>query len=127
MFQLLPFDNVVCVMQMTGRQLELVLKQGLRPGHLPLEIAGAHYSYGLVDGMRALRDVEVGDQRLDPAKVYRVATNSFLAGGGDGFTAFTSIRSSAVSTAPLRSLMLQDIRAYGIISLSDERRIKRLE
>lgn len=126
-FQLLPFDNVVCVMQMTGRQLELVLKQGLRPGHLPLEIAGARYSYDLVDGIRALQDVEVGGQRLDPAKIYRVATNSFLAGGGDGFTAFTSIRSSAVSTAALRSLMIGDIRAYGVISLSGERRIKRLE
>lgn len=126
-FQLLPFDNVVCVMEMTGRQLEAVLSQGLRPGHLPLEIAGARYSYALADGVRGLRNVEVGTDRLDPAKIYRVATNSFLAGGGDGFTAFALIRSRTVSEASLSTLMILEIQSYGAISLPGERRIKRVD
>lgn len=32
--------------------------------------------------------IKIGDARVDPAAAYRVATNSFLATGGDGFSVF---------------------------------------
>jgi 5'-nucleotidase len=32
--------------------------------------------------------VQVGGEALDPAKTYRVVTNSFLSDGGDGFSVF---------------------------------------
>ena len=34
-----------------------------------------------------MAEVEVGGAPLDPAKVYTVATNDYLAGGGDGYAA----------------------------------------
>ena len=35
-----------------------------------------------------VKSVTVGGAPLDPAKTYTLATNDFMAGGGDGYTAF---------------------------------------
>lgn len=126
-FGLLPFDNTVHAMRMTGEQLFDLLAQGLRPGHLPLEIAGGRYSYAVVKGRRVLRHVEVAGRTIDPAASYRVATNSFLAGGGDDFTLFRSVESAAVSPLFLRAILLRELRKRGQIRLASEVRIRLVE
>lgn len=126
-FELLPFDNTVYLMQMTGRQLFSVLSQGLRPGHLPLETSGAHYSYALVEGRRELRSVEVAGRTINPKQLYRVATSSFLAGGGDDFTVFQSVKSAPVGPDYLRAILLTELRKHGQIRLFDESRIRLVE
>lgn len=126
-FELLPFDNSVHVMQMTGRQLSAVLSQGLRPGHLPLEISGADYSYAVVEGRRELRKVEVAGRTIKPKQLYRVATSSFLASGGDDFTIFESVESAPVGPDYLRAILLTELRNHGQIRLLDESRIRLVE
>jgi 2',3'-cyclic-nucleotide 2'-phosphodiesterase (5'-nucleotidase family) len=41
-------------------------------------------------GSRIL-SIAVGDAPLDPGRAYRVATNDFLARGGDGYSSFAAV------------------------------------
>jgi len=93
---ILPFGNTLVVMDLTGAQLATLIEQQWdRPPQAEqaqLEISqGLAYRWDpaqprghrLVPGSLRLDGAPV-----DPARTYRVATNNFLAGGGDGFTVF---------------------------------------
>jgi 5'-nucleotidase / UDP-sugar diphosphatase len=88
LFELLPFDNTLVSVSLTGAQLRAVLQGSLAEGRRPLEIGGGSYRYTEQDGARVLLDVTIGAAPLDEARRYRVATSSFLARGGDGLSAF---------------------------------------
>jgi len=88
LYELLPFDNELVSMDMTGAQVRAVLQQSIGKSSRPLEIGGGSYHYTVTDGKRVLGDVEVSGSKLEVDKVYRVATSSFLARGGDGLEAF---------------------------------------
>lgn len=91
----LPFVNNVWTVDLTGAQLKAVLEQQWQP-------AGSDRPYlhlGLSDNVEVTQDpskpqgqritsVRINDAWLDPAKTYKVSTYSFLATGGDNFTAF---------------------------------------
>ncbi len=93
LFALQPFGNGVIVMDLTGAQLKRLLEQqfidAAEPGML-MPSAGFHFTYDVrrPAGDRIVR-MTLNGQRVDPDRVYRVTTNSFLAAGGDNFTVFT--------------------------------------
>jgi hypothetical protein len=86
-------DNTVVTQTLTGAGLrEIVgfsLKTGLSGRISPLEVSGLTARFRIVerDGKQAVEWLafDVGGKPLDDAKAYRVALNSFLAGGGDGY------------------------------------------
>lgn len=123
-FELLPFDNTVVTLELTGAKLREVLAQGLVRGRRPLEIDGGTYSYAVVGQERQLREVTVAGEPLAPERRYRVATNSFLADGGDGLDALVSGRRLAESTNYLRDLMIDHLTAMGTVELRDDQRIR---
>ena len=88
LYELLPFENTLVSMSLTGEQLRAVLQGSLAKDRRPLEIGGANYRYTVHDGERVLLNVTIGDKPLEPDRRYRVATSSFLARGGDGLSAF---------------------------------------
>jgi len=90
LYELMPFENTVVTLSMRGSQLRELLAATLGKGKRMLDIGGGSYSYTMVDGARVLQDVTIGGAPLDDAKVYRVATSSFLAGGGDGYSTFAA-------------------------------------
>lgn len=107
LYELLPFDNNLVSLDLTGAQLRTLLRAVLAKGRRPLEIGGAVYRYTERDGERELLAVEVGGKPIDDARVYRVATSSFLARGGDGlepFTAGTNVKDHEVL---LRDVLIQ--------------------
>lgn len=86
LFELLPFDNDVVAMDVVGRDLFSLVKRSIETTrHTGLDFSGLtlFVSRG-PDGSPRLERLEVGGAPLEPERAYRVATNSFLAGGGDG-------------------------------------------
>lgn len=86
----LPFNNRIVTLEVSGKDLRRAIETGLRA--LP-DAAGA---FPQVSGMTIVADpsrlaggrvvsIRVGDQPLDEAKTYTLATNEFLARGGDGY------------------------------------------
>ena len=89
LFAIQPFSNPVVVVDLTGAQVARVLEQQWDDpsrAHV-LQVSGLRYRWDpkLPAGAR-VHDVVVNDAALVPSAVYRVAVNSFLAGGGSGFT-----------------------------------------
>jgi 2',3'-cyclic-nucleotide 2'-phosphodiesterase (5'-nucleotidase family) len=52
-------------------------------------VSGLRFSYDpQVEPGSRVSNVEVGGRPIEPAATYSVATNDFMANGGDGYTAF---------------------------------------
>ena len=89
----LPFDNYLVALKLTGRQLKETLEHAVsrvaqRAGRFP-QVSGLTFTYNpqAPAGAR-VKEVTIRGAPLVLEKEYLVATNDFLAAGGDGFTAF---------------------------------------
>ncbi|GGK91291.1 bifunctional metallophosphatase/5'-nucleotidase [Streptomyces flaveus] len=93
-FAVQPFANTVNLQDFTGVQLIKVLQEQVTGANAAapkiLQVSdGLTYTLDLTKtgADRVVADsVKLNGAAIDPAATYRVATNSFLAGGGDGFT-----------------------------------------
>ncbi len=89
LYTLLPFDNVVVTMTLKGEQvLELLEASGDQHTRI-LQVSGLTVVYDMSRpaGSRVVQAIVQGE-KLRPEAQYRVATNDFLAAGGDRFTTF---------------------------------------
>ena len=89
LFEVSPFGNTVVTMDLAGHQLLALLEKALEAERTTLEVSGMTL---LVDlrhppGSRIV-EAKVGGAPIDPSAVYTVATNNFLADGGDGQSIF---------------------------------------
>ncbi|OUC96515.1 bifunctional metallophosphatase/5'-nucleotidase [Streptomyces swartbergensis] len=92
-FTVQPFANTVNLQDFTGAQLIQVLKEQVTgPNAAAPKIlqvsSGLTYTLDLTKSGadRVVTDsIKLNGAAIDPTATYRVATNSFLAGGGDGF------------------------------------------
>ncbi len=85
----LPFDNDLVAMDLKGRDLVRLFEKsaGLKKGMLQVSGAKIVYDMSAPEGRRVV-EILVAGSPLDPSRGYRVATNDFLAAGGDGFSDF---------------------------------------
>jgi len=89
-YRIMPFDNTIVSMDLTGAQVRSIVRQALRPGR---RYPGLDWSGIVVEADRAgagVRPTRIifGGAELKHDATYRVATNSFLGAGGDGFGQF---------------------------------------
>ena len=92
-YAVVPFDNYIVAIRLTGRQIHDTLEHGVsgvedEEGRFP-QISGLTFTYNRTapKGSR-IKDVRIGGKPLVPEKEYSVATNDFLAAGGDGYKSF---------------------------------------
>ncbi len=96
----IPFDNRLMLVQLTGEQLQLLFRIGSSGRHGILQVAGATYAFdpaveegsdldgdGAVDTWERDRlcSVLVGGEPVDPERTYQVVTTDFIYNGGDHF------------------------------------------
>jgi 5'-nucleotidase len=90
LFNIQPFGNSLVAMDLTGAQILELLRQQWVGQTLPrmLKCSGLNYTWDATVPAEGARIVSasVGGAPLDPARVYRVTVNSFMAAGGDNFT-----------------------------------------
>ncbi|MET3290447.1 UNVERIFIED_CONTAM: 5'-nucleotidase/UDP-sugar diphosphatase [Brevibacillus sp. OAP136] len=90
LYSLLPFPNTLVVVEVTGAELKQALESGVSQveqgaGRFP-QISGMSFTYDKTQpaGQRVV-EVLVGGKPIDEKKTYKVATNDFIAVGGDGY------------------------------------------
>lgn len=95
---ILPFNNPIVKVEVTGKLLKQILEHGVarsgpgednEPGRFP-QVSGVRFTYdpSKPAGSR-VSTITVGGQPLDEAKTYSIATSDFLVSrGGDGYTMF---------------------------------------
>lgn len=89
----MPFGNTTVLMEITGAKLKAGLENGVSQvrelgGRFP-QVSGLTFEVDMKEtpGSR-IKAVKVNGQDLDPDKIYKLATNDFMARGGDGYSAF---------------------------------------
>ena len=113
----LPFENTLVVLPLTGKQLTAVLEQGLTLERGMIQVSGLEAVYDLArPPHQRLISCRVGDAPLDPERVYSVATNSFLAEGGDLYSTFTQVPKQADSGVLLSQMVADYLRQRGRIA-----------
>jgi 2',3'-cyclic-nucleotide 2'-phosphodiesterase (5'-nucleotidase family) len=90
----LPFDNYIVAIRLTGRQIGEALEHGVstveeEEGRFP-QVSGLTFAYSR-SGKKGLRikEIFVAGEPINPDRDYIVATNDFLAVGGDKYKIFS--------------------------------------
>ncbi len=89
-FNVQPFNNYLVSLDLTGAQVKTLLTQqwsGLNAAAPKILQVSNGFAYTYTG--TTLGAVTLGGQPLVDTQTYRIVTNNFLQGGGDGFPAFT--------------------------------------
>ncbi|WP_372910964.1 5'-nucleotidase C-terminal domain-containing protein [Salinigranum sp.] len=131
-FDILPFGNTVVKLEVTGQKLHDALENGVSgvanlEGRFP-QVSGLSFAWtpSAPVGERVdPADVTVGGSALDLDATYTLATNNFVAGGGDGYAMFTDVpRQVGADDGPLLATVVVDaVEADGTIAPTTEGRI----
>jgi len=94
LFTTQPFNNVLTVLTCTGAQIDALLEQQFRTtGNTILQVPdGFTYTWNNAAAIGSRVDaasIKIDGTPIAAGSSYRVATNNFLATGGDGFSVFT--------------------------------------
>jgi 2',3'-cyclic-nucleotide 2'-phosphodiesterase (5'-nucleotidase family) len=126
----LPFGNLVVVLDITGAGLRTALEEGVSSvedvaGRFP-HVSGMTFSFDpkKPKGSRVLQ-VTVGGKPLDPAAIYRLATNEYMMAGGDGYASLTKGKPviDASGGTLMATVVMDYITAKGTVSPAVEGRI----
>ena len=126
----LPFGNVTVKLEMSGAMIRQALENGVSQvekgaGRFP-HVSGMTYE---MDGKKPagsrILSVMVGGKPLDDSATYTLATNNYMAGGGDGYKV---LKKAKILVGTLEgNLMANDVMAYvrkmGTISPKVEGRV----
>lgn len=89
-YEVLPFDNSVVVLTLNGSDVQSLFDYiaTIAPGEgaFPQVSEGVNFTINRVTGK--CQDIHINGQPVFPFRNYRIATNSYLADGGDGFKMF---------------------------------------
>ena len=117
-----PFANTITTMTLTGAQIKAVLEEQWQPAgasrpklHLGVS-EGFAYTY-VEDAPRGehIVSMTLHGVAIDPAARYTIATNSFLAGGGDNFTTFAAGTDRADTGQADLSATVAYFAAHGVV------------
>lgn len=127
----LPFGNLNLLLKVPGESIAAALENGVSQvadgaGRFP-QVSGVSFEVDLAQepGNR-VSNVMVGGAPLDPAATYTLATNDYMARGGDGYTVFRD--AEIVLGVNDAKLMANDVMVYirsmGEVAPTVEGRIK---
>ncbi|GEP02815.1 bifunctional metallophosphatase/5'-nucleotidase [Methylobacterium oxalidis] len=111
----LPFGNTTVLVAISGAQLRAAIENGLsdfgRTAGRMLQVSGLTVTVdpAAAPGSR-VASVLVGSEPLDPARTYRVASNSFLYDGGNGYGVLA--RGRTLIGATDGKLVANEVMAY---------------
>jgi 2',3'-cyclic-nucleotide 2'-phosphodiesterase/3'-nucleotidase len=120
LYEVMPFDNVLSIFEMTGGQIKAVLTHGIENAEIgSVQFSGITVEYSSADGVITLNSVKLADgTELDDAASYRVVTNDFMATGGDGFTSFLSANYLG-DTIAIRDAMAEAMRSEITVNVTN--------
>ena len=114
LFRILPFDNHLETLTMTGQQLSDLMERSIEgQGRSGLEFSGLVARVRRGGKFPEVVQFLVGGTPLDPEGTYRVTTNNFLASGGDAYKEFMLASERVTDPILQRDLLEEHFRAQG--------------
>jgi 5'-nucleotidase / UDP-sugar diphosphatase len=129
----LPFGNTTVVTELPGSQVLLALENGVsqveKGAGRFAQVSGVTFAFDAAaePGSR-VSEVMVGGAPLEADKLYKVAVNDYIVGGGDGYAALGGGR--IITDGPTGQLVANDVMAYveklGTVNVAVEGRIRKM-
>lgn len=109
-YEVMPFDNTLAILELTGAQLERLLIAALNARKGVMQVSGLELKLSHCQMPHRLRSFTLsGGKKWDPTKKYKVALPDFLARGGDGLgPVLATIDPSQVDLAENKGTTLRD-------------------
>ena len=129
-YAVMPFDNTIVTMTLTGAEVKLALEQALRSDRVT-QISGIRFTYDpdLPDLKRIVSITMADGSAFDEARSYKVAANNFMASGGDNYDALGKGRDRAESGQVIRAAIEDYVsaltKAGRTLDLKNDGRIQR--
>lgn len=120
-FELMPFENEIVLIKVSG---EAVRKMAGR-----IAARGGEGVSGLKLGIRngSVGTLTIAGQEVDPTGVYWLATNDYIANGGDQMSMFIDSPEKISTKAKIRDVLIQSLEVMykkdGIIDIKEDGRI----
>lgn len=122
-YDVLPFDNDLVALDLPGADLLALFEKTVAERRGLLQISGGSYRcLETAPKQWRLAALEVGGAPVDPARVYRVATNDFMAGGGGGYERLRAGTNRA-ELGRLRELVARGVERLGTVGGTEEARL----
>lgn len=124
LYEILPFDNTIVTVWLSGAQIRSALEYGLDAGQrLGLQFSGLSVSYDETQpaGSRVVNVTLSDGTPLDTAQLYLVAVNDFMAAGGDGFSMIASGLAPVFSELPVLDAILENLASHPIPAMDGHR------
>jgi 2',3'-cyclic-nucleotide 2'-phosphodiesterase (5'-nucleotidase family) len=122
MFELMPFENMLAVLTLTGTQVQkLADALAARRGE---PIAGFSFRIEVSGGGRVARDILVNGSPLDPEAEYRLVTNDYMANGGEELDPLLNPVAREDLPVLLRDAFISYVREKRVITVQIEGRIR---
>ncbi len=102
-FELMPFENEMVYLQLTGLQVQEFLNRIAEKGGD--SVGGVRF----VIANNKAKNIYVGGVRLNLKGSYWLATNDYVAEGGDGMTVFTQREAMIKSGKKIRDLIIHNL------------------
>lgn len=118
-YELMPFDNMLTILDFTGVQVDTLAQQLARRNGEPI----AGFSFTVNPATRQATNIRVGDAPLDPAQTYRLVTSDYLANGG-GVSVLQSEVPREELPVFLRDAFIQYIRDQQTLTPVEDGRIR---
>jgi len=114
-FDALPFDSTAVVLSLKGKDVASLFDYAaaVQPGEgaFPQVSRGVHFTINRRTGR--CEDIRINGRPIDSDKIYRIATNSYLASGGDGYKVFLDGFDRFNSSTPQRDVLVDYIKHLG--------------
>jgi 2',3'-cyclic-nucleotide 2'-phosphodiesterase / 3'-nucleotidase len=110
-YEVMPFDNTMTTVTLTGAEVRKVIEEGLTYGRVT-QVSGIRFTYDPdgPDGDR-VRSITLADgSPLDPAKDYRAVCNNFMATGGDNYFTLSKGRDKRDGGETVRDALERHVR-----------------
>ncbi len=124
-FDLIPFDNNVVSLTLSGSAIEAVVRRGIEDTrHTGIEVGGMKVYVRPGAGEELLLErIEIAGEPIETAREYRLATSSYLADGGNGWFELRQGTARRDDPVLMRDLLEEEVRNEGSFRAPVEDRI----
>lgn len=125
-FNVLPFDNDVIILKMSGAELLEALETSVEGSHGILQVSGIEMVYNpKLPAFKRVISAKVKNQPIDKEKIYTVVTNSYITESeGTAYAVFKQAKYIEDTFDILRDVVIDYIKNKKNISAEIESRIK---
>lgn len=127
-YQVMPFENTLIKLKMTGAQIRRLIGDNLPGGKAKMQVSGLTVRFRLPPGGKATDIVLERDGKvIADDEEFSVVTNSFLTSGGTGGRAFKEGKDLTDTLLPVRDYLMKDVKETSPLKLPAGPRYTKLD